>query len=188
MQLTIPLTVGLKGTRIAAAITGRKITNPLGIRYWSTVPYRLGLGGQAMKYSARPLDPPQTPKPSKPGPDFLREVMIAQLAEGDARFEFLVQRRTSDDQSIENPLQEWKEDAAPFTRVATITIPKQTFATEAQDAFGENLSFNPWHCVAEHKPLGGVNRIRRVVYEAISAFRHARNGTSRFEPTPDTTP
>ena len=37
----------------------------------------------------------------------------------------------------------------------------------------------------EHRPLGGVNRTRRVVYEVISELRHGLNGTPRREPTGD---
>ena len=28
------------------------------------------------------------------------------------------------------------------------------------------LSFNPWHALAEHRPLGGMNRLRKVAYAA----------------------
>lgn len=47
------------------------------------------------------------------------------------------------------------------------------------------LSFNPWHALPEHKPLGAVNRIRRVVYTAVSKLWHQHNGVPRREPTPD---
>ncbi|MEK1942330.1 MAG: hypothetical protein AAAB16_18325, partial [Pseudomonas sp.] len=36
-------------------------------------------------------------------------------------------------------------------------------------------SFNPWHALPEHRPLGGINRLRKAVYEAVSAYRHERN-------------
>ena len=39
----------------------------------------------------------------------------------------------------------------------------------------ENLSFNPWHSLPAHRPLGGINRARKVVYPALSKLRHERN-------------
>jgi hypothetical protein len=84
--------------------------------------------------------------------------------------------------SVECSEIEWKEDVAPFHKVATIHIPKQTFATPARDSLGENLSFTPWHALPEHRPLGSVNRVRRHVYEEISRLRHELNGTARKEP------
>lgn len=84
--------------------------------------------------------------------------------------------------SVESTVVEWDERVAPFFKVATIEVPKQTFATAERDAFGENLSFTPWHALPEHRPLGGVNRVRRTVYEEISRFRHEQNGTPRVEP------
>jgi hypothetical protein len=26
------------------------------------------------------------------------------------------------------------------------------------------LAFNPWHALAEHRPMGGINRLRKAVY------------------------
>ncbi|MCW3111266.1 MAG: catalase, partial [Segetibacter sp.] len=57
-----------------------------------------------------------------------------------------------------------------------IEIHPQNFDTPDQIAFGENLTFSPWHCLKEHQPLGGINRARKAAYEAISKFRLERNG------------
>jgi hypothetical protein len=37
--------------------------------------------------------------------------------------------------------------------------------------------------VDAHRPLGGINRVRRSVYEAISTLRHQLNDAPRVEPT-----
>lgn len=178
------LGLGFKGLRIVKAASP-KIASPLETRYWSAVPYRLGDGPrkQAVKYSARPRPyPGSTAIPSDPTPHFLRETMIRQLEAGEARFDFLVQPRAPA-MSVENTMVEWKEKDAPFVKVATITIPRQQFATQERDQFGENLSFSPWHALPAHRPLGAVNRIRRVVYEAISKVRHDLNAAPRREPS-----
>ena len=109
--------------------------------------------------------------------------MIDQLQEGDAEFDFLVQPRTSGAMSVEDSCDQWAEANAPFHKVATITIPKQVFATPERDVLAENLSFNPWHALPQHRPLGGVNRIRRVVYKTISSLRRELNNVSLKEPT-----
>ena len=161
--------------------------NPLYFRYWSTTPYRLGKG--AVKYAVRPaaeMKVSEAKPPRDPGPDFLREAMAARLDEGDAVFDFLLQEQTNPaTMPIEDASVEWSETASPFVKVGSIRIPKQSFRSAAQDLFGENLSINPWHCVAANRPLGGINRVRRVVYEAISEYRHARNGFPRIEPSGD---
>lgn len=184
VQVTAPLALGWRGLWIARKIAASTIASPLDARYWSTVPYRLGLGLDrvAVKYSARPCVPVTSTIPTDPGPNYLREAMARRLATTSACFEFLVQVRSGPHMSVEDPRDEWSESEAPFVRVATIDIPAQDFSTPSQDATCEALSFTPWHTVSEHRPLGGMNRARRVVYEAVSALRHDLNGAPRVEP------
>jgi hypothetical protein len=109
---------------------------------------------------------------------------VQQLAQGEACFDFTVQLQTdAASMPIEDPGKEWKESQSPFRKVATIRIPRQEFDSEAQRTFGENLSFTPWHCLPAHRPLGGVNRARKIVYDVISAFRHEANHVPRREPS-----
>lgn len=191
VKLSAPLSLGLKGGLIARDILAKKIANPLDTRFWSMVPYRLGddQSKQAIKFSARPCQTREN-EPTKEDtqhPSFLRKAMQERLNAEEGCFEFLVQPRTTPSMSVENSMVEWKEGEAPFIKVATITIPKQVFDKPAQHTFCENLSFSPWHATAEHRPLGGVNRVRRVVYDTISAHRHGMNGAPRQEPTGDET-
>jgi catalase len=161
----------------------KKVANPLQIRYWSTTPYLFG-NGAAVKYSAMPQAPATDTVPSNPSDDFLREAMVRQLSKGGVKFDFAVQfQKNADTMPIEDPGKAWSEEESPFRKVATIHIPQQEFDSDAQRTFGENLSFTPWHCLPEHRPLGGINRARRVVYDAISKFRHQCNHVPRNEPT-----
>lgn len=182
-KLHIPFALGAKGTWIALN-SRNKISNPLQTRYWSMVPYQLGLGDhrQAVKYSARACSTIVSPIPARPNRDFLREALRTSLQESDACMEFLVQPRTSTSMSVEDSMTEWKEYQAPFYKVATINIPKQVFDTPEQNKFCENLSFTPWHALVEHKPLGGINLMRKIIYEQISRVRHEMNSTERLEP------
>jgi hypothetical protein len=179
----IPFALGPKGTLIALNLK-TKISNPLQTRYWSMVPYQLGLGSdrQAVKYSARACSPIADPIRDQPSHDFLREALRNSLQKDDACMEFLVQARTSNAMSVEDSMTEWKESQAPFYPVATIHIPKQIFDTPDQNKFCEDLSFTPWHALPEHKPLGVINRLRKVIYERISQVRHEMNSAKRQEP------
>jgi hypothetical protein len=67
--------------------------------------------------------------------------------------------------------------------VATLVIPRQTFDTPERRAFGESLSFTPWHAIEEHRPLGSLNRARRQIYEEMSSLRQSALGVPRREPT-----
>ncbi|MES2943121.1 MAG: catalase family protein [Pseudomonadota bacterium] len=160
----------------------KKSANPLQIRYWSTTPYLLGRN--AVKYSAIPVLGKLDSIPNSPGDNFLREAMVQQLAQDEAQFDFVVQLQTNaQTMPIEDPGKAWSELESPFRKVASIRIFKQDFDTQSQRLFGENLSYTPWHSLPEHRPLGGVNRARKVVYRAISMFRHEKNGVPRVEPT-----
>lgn len=183
-KLQIPFTLGLQGTINAVKASNSKISNPIQARYWSMVPYQLGLGTdrQAVKYSARPCTPNKVAIPNKPSHDFLREALRKNLETGDACMEFLIQPRTTSKMLVEDSMTEWKEDKAPFYQIATIHIPKQIFDTPEQNKFCENLSFTPWHALPEHRPLGAINRLRKVIYENISTIRHEMNAVPRQEP------
>ncbi len=56
--------------------------------------------------------------------------MAKQLAHGDARFDFMVQRQVgSRSTPIEDPTIDWDERIAPFTKVAVIRVPSQSFTS-----------------------------------------------------------
>lgn len=189
-KVLLPFTLGFKGSWNAHQIAKKTIENPVQARYWSMVPYQLGTGRerQAIKFSAKPFsDPGQSCPdirdefPSDPEPNFLRTALRHTLASGKACMQFLIQPRASF-MSVENSQDEWNESDAPFIRVATIEIPRQEFDTPEKNRHCENLSFNPWHALPEHRPLGVVNRLRKVIYPYISESRHMLNAAPRIEP------
>lgn len=163
------------------------ISNPLKTQYWTTVPFLFG--ERAARFSARPVGGEvRTAVPATAHRDYLRQVMATQLASSPAEFDFQVQLQTDPAaMPIEDPRIHWDEARSPYRTIARILIPPQTFDSPAQLEFAENLSYTPWHCIAEHRPLGGTNRARKHVYEAISKLRHSMNGVPRIEPTGDET-
>ena len=158
-----------------------QIDNPLNTTYFSKLPFRFG--PLVVKYRARPCKPVPVVIPSDPPPRYLRAAMKAQLdpsTDGDkerACFVFEIQRHK--DEPLEDATAKWD---APFEEVARISIPKQDFDTDAENTACENLSFSPWHALAEHRPLGSLNRGRKVVYQVLSKFRHDENGAPLREP------
>lgn len=70
---------------------------------------------------------------------------------------------------------------APPLRVARITMPPQSLEDGRRDAFCESLSYNPWHGLVAHQPMGHINRARRFVYDASRAGRHGGHEPSGYE-------
>jgi len=170
--------------RVARNLFGsmRKHGNPLAIRYFSVVPYLLG--DNAVKYSLTPRAPEKTPIPDNPSDNYLREAMASQLTDNAAVFDFSIQfQKDPYREPIEDSGVTWSEERSPFQRVGTLTIPSQSFESPRRMEFGDNLSFNPWRCLAQHRPLGGISRARQQVYAALSIFRHDGNQAARVEPS-----
>jgi hypothetical protein len=88
---------------------------------------------------------------------------------------------------VEDATVEWDEAVSPFRTVAQIEIPPQSFESPQRLAFCENLAFNPWRSLPEHRPLGGINRVRKDLYQELAEFRHQRNGVTYTEPSGDET-
>jgi hypothetical protein len=151
--------------------------NPLAIRYFSSTPYLLG--EHPVKYCATPVAPQAQPVPDHPTDNFLREAMAVQLSKQAAEFVFGIQRQTDPKRMpVEDASVQWDEAASPFEAVATLRILAQNFDTPERNRQGEDMRFSPWHCLAAHRPLGSINRARRVVYHGISELRRRVNGVS----------
>jgi len=163
-------------------------SSPLEAPYFSCVPYLLG-EGQAMQYSVWPKSRKRTriPRlPFRPPDDYLRNAMVASLAEGDVEFDVRLQRQTDPHlMPLEHAGVLWPERLSPRVSVATLRLPRQTFNSPAQMAFARRLSYNPWHCIPEHRPLGNQSRARRRMYFELSKLRHTMNAVPHYEPTGD---
>jgi len=166
---------------------GKTLVSPLTTRYWGTTPYLFG-EGMAMKFTAVP-DAVDAGPPGGGSADYLAGAMAEHLRARGASFDFRVQLQKDERATpVEDPTVPWGEDVAPPRTVARLTIPAQEFGGRARSAFCEDLSFTPWHAVPEHRPLGGINRVRKDVYTELSLARHGRNATPSREPEPDDPP
>jgi hypothetical protein len=174
----------LRSALIGARVNLRPMINPLFIRYWSMTSYRLGTAAydkMAVKYAVVPCRATRPPFRRRLAA-YLRSgfspkrAVAESLAATGVAFDFYLQRYVDHYRTpVETAMVEWKERVAPLEHVARITIPPQPVRSAERDRFCENLSFNPWHCLAEHKPLGVVNRARRQIYESASHLRHRLN-------------
>jgi hypothetical protein len=164
--------------------------NPLEDQYFSCVPYLLG-EGQAMQYSfrSRRKKRSRVPRlPLRPPDDYLREAMVKTLAEEDVEFDILLQLQTDPHRMpIENNAVLWPTKLSPRVPAATLRIPRQVFDSPEQLAFARVLSFNPWHSIPEHRPLGNQGRARKRMYSELARFRQEMNGVEHYEPTGDET-
>jgi hypothetical protein len=167
---------------VMQGVYARAQANPLELRYDSCVPYLLG-EGRAMKYSVRPRVAGRSRVPSRPGPNDLRAAMARTLESEEAVFDLMVQLQTDPHRMpIENASVIWPERLSPSRRVATLRIPAQYFTSGEQLEFDRYLSFNPWHALPEHRPLGNQNRARRQIYLHLSRARREMNRDRHIEP------
>jgi hypothetical protein len=124
--------------------------------------------------------------PFRPPDNYLRDAMVATLAEEDVEFDILLQVQTDPFlMPIENNAVLWPEKVSPRVPAAVLRIPRQTFDSPEQLLFQRVLSFNPWHCIAEHRPLGNQSRARLRMYQELSALRQTMNHVEHYEPTGD---
>ena len=159
----------------------QRVPSPLATRYYTMSAYRFG--PQNAKLSAQPCVMPDIPMPRPRTAHYLRDALVSGLRTEPACFRLLVQLQDpTRNMPIEDPTIQWDERESPYVPVATLTIPPQEFSTDEQNRFCEQMAFAPWHALAEHRPVGALNRIRFAVYREVSRRRHARNHVPRGAP------
>lgn len=151
--------------------------------YHSSVPYKLGR--HSARYRAVPCKAERDSIPgSNTDPNYLRQRLVTSLSSEDFCFDFYVQPNLNPKvQNIEDPRIIWSDETSKPIKVGRITIPKQTeINSKSRVNLCENMNFNPWHADASNRPMGQINRIRSLVYEEISKYRHGKNRTPIMEP------
>lgn len=183
--------------KIIGKIKSQPVRNPLQVEYFSAAPFQYG-PNRVMKFSVVPAvktDQAEFTDDEKKNidPDYLaqalKETMTQKEGEKEKKpleFSFMVQIVDNSqlnqpgpvgENMIENAAIAWTEknySAVKFTsvKVATITIP----AVDEKENLDfvnacKHLQFTPWHTLAAHKPLGGINRLRKPVYCESGEFR-----------------
>jgi hypothetical protein len=172
-----------------ARIAGQLPAHPASQTHFSMAPIRFG--NYVAKYRVQPVGDRHDSnldlvKRLGSQTDAMRLALEATLHNQEILFEVQVQLRTSEKtMPIEDPSIDWPERESPFRTVAHLLLPRQEIALRPQEAAYQNLSFNVWHALAAHRPLGGINRVRRKVYAVSSAWRRQQRA-SKLEEQPDT--
>jgi catalase len=175
-----PRTWQIRHLFIALATLSPPPESPTRTTYFSVSPYKFGEANAKFRVMPDAENCPAytLPKQNQDLPNFLRNALTQQLSTDRVPACFVLQIQRQDANRfmpIEDTSIEWREQDAPFETVARITLPPQDFDTPVQNLQCDNLSFNPWFGLEAHRPIGGINRLRKAVYEAVSDYRHARN-------------
>ncbi len=158
-----------------ARIAGQLPAHPASNTYFSMAPIRYG--NYVAKYRAKPAGERhdsylELVQRLWSQADALRLALEETLRTQEVLFEFQVQLRNSErTMPIEDATIEWPESESPYRTVAPLLVPRQEIASLRQQAAFQQLSFNVWHALAAHRPLGGINRVRRLAYPLSADWR-----------------
>jgi hypothetical protein len=117
-------------------------------------------------------------------PNGLREAVRSFFATTGGEWELRAQLCTDpDSMPIEDATKVWPEDKSPYVAVGRIRVePQDSWSDDYYKRIDTGMSFSPWHGLAAHRPLGGIMRARRSVYERSAASRGGHNGCPIVEP------
>lgn len=163
-----------------------KQTHILGETFYSMAAIRYGdyfgkisvapLSENVRQLTGQPFD-------AEENPSLVRDQVKEFFGKQDAEYEIRVQLCTDlEKMPVEDASVEWDEILSPFIPVGKITLSAQDTYSPQRRVFADDfLSFNPWNCIEEHRPLGSIMRVRIKAYETSSKFRHAMNNVPRKE-------
>jgi hypothetical protein len=170
-----------------ATLGGQPETHILGETFYNQAPVRFG--EFVAKISVAPVSRElialeQAPLDLDGVPNGIREAVVAFFGKNGGTWEVRAQLCTDlETMPIENAAVVWPEEKSPFRRIAQIKVEPQTAWSESRRSMvDDGMQFSPWHGIAAHRPLGGIMRARKLVYEAAKRFRAERNGRIIKEP------
>jgi catalase len=142
-------------------VTAKKVTSFATHEFNTAAP--VTLGDSAAKLGLFPLDPGEFPATS--GDDYLREDLVARLRAGALRWSLRAQPFVDEQTTpIEDTSVVWQ---GPWLELGTLTLPKQDPESSRGVEISElvnRLSFDPWHAVEAHRPVGAIMRARKAAY------------------------
>ncbi len=157
--------------RVLKMVTGKRGTL-LDLSYFTCA--AIAFGPYAARLSLAPLHEHDAGARAGTDKDYLRDEALARNAKHALRFELRAQFFTSEAETpIERSDVEW---ATPWVPLGTLTFEPASAdpnKRDALDAFIEAASFDPWHALVEHRPLGAVMRARKPAYFASTQARKA---------------
>lgn len=162
--------------------------HPLAEPYYSQAALRYG--DHVAKLGAFPASPAQAAladarlDTDREDGNVFRHAVLSYLAGSEAVFDIRVQLCLNlEAMPVEDASKRWDEAQSPYRTVARLVLLAQDAFSEARRNYADDvLSFRPAHSLAAHRPLGSLMRARLKTYQALSRFRHARNGVPEVEP------
>lgn len=110
-------------------------------------------------------------------PTQLSDWLSSHFRNAGARYDVRIQLGTS---PAHHPTEDasvvWDEATAPYQTIGTVEFPPQdSFDQERRVAWEDRVVLDPWLGLAAHRPLGGINRLRAVVYRRSRERRDGLN-------------
>lgn len=178
--------VGIENSKIQS-LGGAPNVDPLGETYYSVTPFRYG--DHIAKFSLAPVSPNLTSRTDKEieiggRENAIRETVRREMKTTHGVWELRVQLcRDLQQQPVEDPTTEWKEEEAPSARVALVTVePQDSWDPACVQRVDGEMRFSVWTGLAAHRPLGNINRARKDPYLHSSAYRASFNRCPIHEP------
>lgn len=179
-------TIGLPSSTVQS-LGGAPNVDPLGETYFSVTPFRYG--DYIAKFSLRPISPGLIELTGREidttvSENAIRNTVQAEMRDTLGEWEFQVQLyRDLKNQPVEDPTVEWDSEESPFLTVAVLTAgPQDSWSDDQVQAVDEEMRFSVWTGLADHQPLGNINRARKAPYEHSSRFREGFNRCPIHEP------
>ncbi len=177
--------------KVVEKIKQKTVRNPLEVTYFSAAPFRFG-PDRVMKFAVAPVagEVPQLDFDEEEietlDDDYLAQAVKKSVGQGrEICLSFKVQVVSGpqlagrETEMIENAAIGWNEQEFPPVEVAQLVIRPVGENKRLVDAC-KSRRFTPWHALAAHEPLGGINRLRKPVYRKSAVHRRiARNPRTR---------
>ncbi|MBL8950574.1 MAG: hypothetical protein JNK82_07355 [Myxococcaceae bacterium] len=177
--LLLPRLIGAVGFFRALAILkaavkdlGFKMTSVATTDYFTAAPISWGPYAVKVKLEARAKPDPSAKAGGTPG--YIGEELTSRVKANAVVYDLRIQHYVDPTSTpIEEHDREWH---SPWLTIGTLTLPAQDVTSpegRALQAKVEAASFDPWHALVEHRPLGNVMRARNHAYRLSTQERGA---------------
>jgi len=158
--------------KLAGGDSTKPVATLAGTTFFSALPIKLG--PHAVRYSFAARQAASDPVPADRPDGYLGADLARRLREGplawDLRLQFFEDEATT---PIEDASVDW---TTPWITVGRLELPAQDVASDEGRAIAERverMSFDPWHALVDHRPLGAMMRARKHAYYESTQGRSA---------------
>jgi hypothetical protein len=157
--------------RVLGMVKGKRGTLA-DLTYYTVAP--VSFGPYAARLSLAPLHDPEPGARAGAHRDYLRDDASARQGKYTLRYQLRAQFFTTEERTpLERGDVEWPTAWVSLATLSLEVASNDPKKREALDAYVESLSFDPWHALEAHKPLGAIMRARKAAYFASTQARQA---------------